>query len=70
MRIMKPKNSMKFGRLLLAIAAPAVFGGCAMKGDIRTLQEEIRAIAARQDSLVAELRRETRLAGGGGLRRP
>jgi tol-pal system protein YbgF len=33
-------------------------GGCAMKGDIRLLQEELRAIAARQDSLVAELRME------------
>jgi tol-pal system protein YbgF len=58
---MKRKKRMKFGRFLLAMAAPAVFGGCAMKGDIRTLQDEIRAIAARQDSLVAELRRETRL---------
>ena len=35
-----------------------VLGGCAMKGDIRLLQDELRAIAARQDSLVTELRME------------
>jgi len=32
-----------------------------MKGDIRLIQEEIRAIAERQDSLMAELRVEARL---------
>ena len=47
---------------VLTIAAVAVtLSGCAMKGDIRLLQEEIRAIASRQDSLVAELRVEAQL---------
>lgn len=42
---------------LLAMAAVTVtFGGCAMKGDIRLLQDEMRAMAAQQDSLVAEFR--------------
>ena len=46
-------------RLLLAAAAVSVLGGCATKGDLRNLQTEIRALAVRQDSLIAELRRET-----------
>lgn len=44
------------------VAASVVLGGCATKGDIRALQIEIRqelqAQAARQDSLMAMLRRE------------
>lgn len=50
-------------RALGALAAAAVLGGCATKGDIRALQTEIRAElraqAARQDSLMAILRRES-----------
>ncbi|MGH7577640.1 MAG: tol-pal system protein YbgF [Longimicrobiales bacterium] len=42
----------------LAIAAGA---GCATKGDIRTLQGEIQALRARQDSLFNETQRQTRL---------
>jgi tol-pal system protein YbgF len=41
-------------------ALALVFAGCATKGDVRTLQtelrEEIAALGARQDSLLAELR--------------
>lgn len=46
-------------RVLLALAVAFVSAGCAMKGDIRTLQEELRTITARQDSLLRQLRAET-----------
>lgn len=50
-------------RAFVALAAVAVLSGCAMKGDIRQLQVEIRALAARQDSvlvaLAADFRAET-----------
>lgn len=46
-------------RVLTTLAVSVVLGGCAMKGDIRTLQEELRAVAARQDSLIVQLREET-----------
>jgi TolA-binding protein len=42
-------------RALAALAVAVVSSGCAMKGDIRTLQDEIRAMAARQDSLISAL---------------
>jgi tol-pal system protein YbgF len=61
MRIMVCKQSGRtVGRLLAALVAVTVLGGCAMKGDVRDLQDEIRSLAARQDSLLAELRMETR----------
>lgn len=44
----------------LAMAAALAVAGCATKGDMRNLQLEVRALAARQDSLMGELRRETR----------
>jgi len=48
---------------VLAITAVAVtLSGCAMKGDIRLLQAEIRVMSARQDSLMAELRADARTA--------
>lgn len=40
-------------------AAVVFFSGCATKSDLRDLQDEIRALAARQDSVLAELRLET-----------
>ena len=46
-------------RVIATMAGVAVLSGCAMKGDIRDLQVEIRALAARQDSLLAEFRAET-----------
>lgn len=46
-------------RVLLTVTAVLMLGGCATKGDLRNVQLEIRALAARQDSLLAELRRET-----------
>lgn len=47
-------------RVLVTVAAVGVLGGCATKGDIRNLQNEVRDLAARQDSLLAQLRLETR----------
>jgi len=45
-------------RVVATAAAVAALGGCATKGDLRNVQLEIRALAVRQDSLIAELRRE------------
>jgi tol-pal system protein YbgF len=45
-------------RLLFAAAAVAFLGGCATKGDLRSVQLEIRALAARQDSLMSRMSRE------------
>ncbi len=47
-------------RVLGATAAVLMMGGCATKGDIRDLRTELRDLAIRQDSVMAELRRETR----------
>jgi tol-pal system protein YbgF len=46
-------------RSLLTLTLALASGGCAMKGDVRDLQDEIRMLAARQDSLLAELRAQT-----------
>lgn len=46
-------------RVFTALAVAVVSGGCAMKGDIRTLQDELRSVAARQDSLITMLALET-----------
>lgn len=56
---MRRTHPLPAARVLLATAAVLVLGGCATKGDLRDLQTEIRALAVRQDSLLAELRRET-----------
>lgn len=58
MHIMKSTIRTTTVRVLATLAVAVTFSGCAMKGDIRLLQEELRAIAARQDSLVTELRLE------------
>lgn len=42
------------------MAAVLMMGGCATKGDIRDLRTELRSLALRQDSMIAELRKETR----------
>jgi tol-pal system protein YbgF len=39
--------------------ATVVLGACATKSDMRGLQAELNSLAARQDSLLTELRRET-----------
>lgn len=46
-------------RVLTTLAVVALGSGCAMKGDIRLLQDELRAVSARQDSLMTEIRMQT-----------
>jgi tol-pal system protein YbgF len=46
--------------VLWTLAAALAVAGCATKGDMRGVQQELRALAARQDSLITQLRRETR----------
>jgi len=62
MWVMRRKRRCSAARALGVVAAAVVLGGCATKGDIRALQTEMRlelqAQAARQDSLMAMLRRE------------
>ena len=45
------------GRAAVLLAA-LLSTGCATKGDLRNIQTEMRALAVRQDSLMAELRRQ------------
>ncbi|MDA0328536.1 MAG: tol-pal system protein YbgF [Gemmatimonadetes bacterium] len=56
--MIKRNRNRTTARLVGAVILAVTSAGCAMKGDIRLLQEELRAIAARQDSLVADLRVE------------
>lgn len=58
--IMKSKLHTTAVRIFAMLAVAVVSGGCAMKGDIRVLQDELRLISARQDSLMSEIRAETR----------
>lgn len=44
------------GRAFVALAALLAVSGCATKGDLRNVSNEIRALSARQDSILAELR--------------
>lgn len=44
------------GRAFVALAALLSVSACATKGDLRTVSNEIRALSARQDSILAELR--------------
>lgn len=46
-------------RVLATLAVCLMLGGCAMKGDIRQLQQEMRAMTAQQDSLIRQLRMVT-----------
>ncbi len=52
-------NQSTAARVLVTLAVTFVSGGCAMTGDIRTLQDELRAVTARQDSLMMEIRAQT-----------
>jgi len=45
-------------RVFLTAAAAFMLSGCATKGDIRNMQNELRSLALRQDSLLAQLRME------------
>jgi tol-pal system protein YbgF len=63
MCMMRRNARLPAARALSVVAAVVVLGGCATKADVRSLQielrDELRAQAARQDSLLALLRRET-----------
>lgn len=60
MHIMRFNGTTTAGRVLAISAVAFTLGGCAMKADVRLVQEELRAVAAQQDSLIAELRMEAR----------
>ncbi len=53
------RHSFPTARVAATLAVAFMSGGCAMKGDIRLLQDELRTVAARQDSLMLELREQT-----------
>lgn len=59
MFIMRRKKNQTAARVFVTLAVASVSSGCAMKGDIRLVQEELRTIAARQDSLMAVLAERT-----------
>lgn len=56
---MKSKSHATAARVITMLAVAVTSSGCAMKGDIRLLQEELRAVSARQDSLMTEIRAQT-----------
>lgn len=53
--MMRRTDSNTAVRVLVTMAAVLLLGGCATKSDIRDLRTEIQGLAARQDSLMAEL---------------
>jgi len=57
--MMKRTERSTAARALVALAAVITLGGCATKGDIRDLQSEIQALAARQETLIEQLRAES-----------
>lgn len=56
---MRRKEINAAARVLATMAAVLMVGGCATKGDIRSLREELRDLALRQDSLMMQLRQQT-----------
>ncbi len=59
MYIMRRTHRSVAARVVLTMAAVVTLGSCATKGDLRDLQTEIRMLAARQDTLLGQLRVET-----------
>lgn len=59
MRVVIPTPASRAVLVLLAVGTSTA--GCATKGDLRNVRTEIRGLAARQDSLLAELRQQRRL---------
>ena len=56
---MRSKRKSAGARAAAAALATVVLGACATKSDIRDLHDELVGLAARQDSLMAQLRMET-----------
>lgn len=61
MQTMKRTKRPAAARAFLAVAAVIALGGCAMKSDVRDLQDEVRTLSVKQDSLMTELRMAMRL---------
>lgn len=59
MYMMRRTHRSVAARVVLTMAAAVTLGSCATKGDLRDLQREIRMLAARQDTLLTQLRVET-----------
>lgn len=53
MKILPPPGA---ARALVAVAALLIVPGCATKGDLRNVRNEILSLSARQDSILTELR--------------
>ncbi|HUF77089.1 MAG TPA: tetratricopeptide repeat protein [Longimicrobiales bacterium] len=56
---MRRKRKLSGARAAAAALATVVLGACATKSDIRDLHDELVGLAARQDSLMSQLRIET-----------
>lgn len=56
MQHMKSRHRSLAARVLVTAAAVVTLGGCATKGDLRDLQMELRTLAARQDTLLVQIR--------------
>jgi tol-pal system protein YbgF len=54
------RHPISFARAAAALVASAALSACATKSDVRTIQDELRSLAARQDDLIAQLRLEAR----------
>jgi tol-pal system protein YbgF len=54
------RHPMKTAARAAALVAVVAVSACATKSDIRTIQDELRSLAARQDSLITQLRLEAR----------
>jgi tol-pal system protein YbgF len=50
-----------FRPALLALVLPLLMGGCATKGDMRTVRTDLQRMQERQDSVLFELQRQNRL---------
>lgn len=48
-------------RSCLLVALAAVLGSCATKSDVRDLRDDLQEVAARQDSVLAEIERQQRV---------
>jgi tol-pal system protein YbgF len=54
------RHPLSFARAAAALVVAAALSACATKSDVRTIQDELRSLAARQDALIAQLTLEAR----------